>query len=158
MAGLRSRSNELDDWSPHYRLAQLPFEPIQRRFKGRSLRSSRFKEVLVPMAPKTLLTVVATLLLLLAVSPAHAFRCGTRIITRGDHADKILRFCGEPVSVQTRISQRSYVSDFGRVFPGVVEEIVIEEWTYNLGPHQLIRVVRLENGFVADIKHLGYGY
>ena len=110
------------------------------------------------MAPKTLLTVSATLLLLLAVTPAHAFRCGTRIITRGDHADKILRFCGEPVSVQTRFAQRSYVSDFGRVYPGVVEEVVIEEWTYNLGPHQLIKVVRLENGFVADIRHLGYGY
>jgi len=110
------------------------------------------------MAPKTLLTVIATSLLLLAVTPAHAFRCGTRIITRGDHADKILRFCGEPVSVQTRIATRSYVSDFGRVYPGVVEEVVIEEWTYNLGSQRLIRVVRLENGFVADIKHLGYGY
>jgi hypothetical protein len=110
------------------------------------------------MAPKTLLTVIAAFLLLLAVTPAHAFRCGTRIITRGDHADKILRFCGEPASVQTRISTRSYVSDFGRVYPGVVEEVVIEEWTFNLGPHQLIRLVRLENGFVADIKHLGYGY
>jgi hypothetical protein len=110
------------------------------------------------MTPKTLLTLVAASLLLLAVDPAHAFRCGTRIITRGDHVDKILRFCGEPVSVQTRVSQRGYVSDFGRFYPGVVEEVVIEEWTYNLGPHQLIRVVRLENGFVADIKHLGYGY
>ena len=110
------------------------------------------------MAPKTLLTAIAAMILLLAVAPAHAFRCGTRIITRGDPADKILRFCGEPASVQTRITQRSYVSDLGRVFPGVVEEVVIEEWTYNLGPHQLIRVVRLENGFVADIKHLGYGY
>jgi len=110
------------------------------------------------MTSKTLLTVIAASLLLLAVTPAHAFRCGTRIITRGDHADKILRFCGEPASVQSRISQRSYVSGFGRVYPGVVEEIVIEEWTYNLGPHQLIRVVRLENGFVANIKHLGYGY
>jgi hypothetical protein len=98
------------------------------------------------------------MVLLLAVSPAHAFRCGTRIITRGDHVDKILKFCGEPASVQTRISQRSYVTDLGRVFPGFVEEVVIEEWTYNLGPHQLIRVVRLENGFVADIKYLGYGY
>jgi hypothetical protein len=110
------------------------------------------------MAPKPLLTAIATSLLLLAATPAHAFRCGTRIITRGDHADKILRFCGEPASVQTRLSQRSYVSDFGRVFPGIVEDVIIEEWTYNFGPHQLIRVVRLENGFVADIKHLGYGY
>jgi len=110
------------------------------------------------MAPRTLLTVVATLLLLLAVSPAHAFRCGTRIITRGDHADKILRFCGEPASVQTRLSQRSYVSHWGRAYPELIEEVVIEEWTYNLGPHQLVRVVRLENGYVADITHLGYGY
>ena len=110
------------------------------------------------MAPKTLPTALATSLLLLAVTPAHAFRCGTRIITRGDHADKILRFCGEPASVQTRYAQRNYVSGLGRVLPGVVEEVVIEEWTYNLGPHQLIRVVRLENGFVADIRHRGYGY
>ena len=103
-------------------------------------------------------TAIAALLLLAAAAPAHAFRCGTRIITRGDHAEKMLRFCGEPASVQTRLQTRSYVADFGRVFPGIVEEVVIEEWTYNLGPHQLIKVVRLENGFVTEIKQLGYGY
>jgi len=97
-------------------------------------------------------------IVLLASSPAHAFRCGTRIITRGDHAEKILRFCGEPASVQTRLQQRAYVADFGRVLPGLFEDVVIEEWTYNLGPHHLIRVVRLENGYVAEIKLLGYGY
>lgn len=96
--------------------------------------------------------------LLVAAAPAHAFRCGTRIITRGDPADKLLRFCGEPVSVQSRTAQRSLVLDLGRVLPGVVEEVVIEEWTYNLGPHQLMRVVRLENGVVAEVKMLGYGY
>ena len=110
------------------------------------------------MATKTARAVLVTSLLLLAAAPAHAFRCGTRIITRGDPAEKMLRFCGEPASVQTRVQTRSYVTDLGRVFPGVVEEVLIEEWTYNLGPHQLMRVVRLENGLVADIKHLGYGY
>lgn len=110
------------------------------------------------MASKTAHAVLVTSLLLLAAAPAHAFRCGTRIITRGDPAEKMLRFCGEPASVQTRVQTRSYVTDLGRVFPGVVEEVLIEEWTYNLGPHQLMRVVRLENGLVADIKHLGYGY
>ena len=110
------------------------------------------------MPSKPLRAIIATLLLLAAAAPAHAFRCGTRIITRGDHADKILRFCGEPVSVQTRLQQRGYVTKLGRVYPHLIEEVVIEEWTYNLGPHQLIRVVRLENGYVADIKHLGYGY
>jgi hypothetical protein len=101
----------------------------------------------------------ATALVLLAANPAYAFRCGTRIITRGDHAEKILKFCGEPASVQTRLSQRAYFSEFhGRAVPGMVEDVVVEEWTYNFGPRQLMRVVRLENGFVADIKHLGYGY
>jgi hypothetical protein len=101
--------------------------------------------------------VLATALLSLA-APAHAFRCGSRIITRGDNADKILRFCGQPVSVQTRYSQRGYISEYGRRFPGFVEELIIEEWTYNFGPQHLIRVVRLENGLVADVKVLGYGY
>jgi hypothetical protein len=96
--------------------------------------------------------------MLLMVAPAHAFRCGTRIITRGDSAEKILRFCGEPTSVQTRLSQRAFVDRFGRVFPTLVEDIVIEEWTFNRGRHQLVRVVRLENGYVAGIKHLGYGF
>jgi Protein of unknown function (DUF2845) len=103
-------------------------------------------------------TVIAALLLLAAVAPAHAFRCGTRIITRGDHAEKMLRFCGEPASVQTRLQTRGYVTHRGHVFPGLVEDVLVEEWTYNLGPHQFIRLVRLENGFVAEIKELGYGY
>jgi hypothetical protein len=110
------------------------------------------------MPAKALRATLAVLLLLAAAAPAHAFRCGTRIITRGDHAEKILRFCGEPVAVQTRIAQRGFVTKHGHVFPGFVEELIVEEWTYNFGPHQLMRVVRLENGYVADIKYLGYGY
>jgi hypothetical protein len=92
--------------------------------------------------------------------PAHAFRCGTRIITRGDHASKLLHFCGEPESVQSRLAQRALTTrDYGRVYiPGFVEDVWVEEWTYNLGPNQLMRLVRLENGIVAEIKHLGYGY
>ena len=110
------------------------------------------------MTSKSLRVAVATALMLSMVAPAHAFRCGTRIITRGDSAEKILRFCGEPTSVQTRLSQRAFVDRFGRVVPTLVEDIVIEEWTFNRGRHQLVRVVRLENGYVAEIKHLGYGF
>lgn len=102
--------------------------------------------------------VLAVALMLAAMSPAHAFRCGTRIITRGDHADKILKFCGEPISVQTRLTQRGFVSKYGQYYPSLIEEVIVEEWTFNFGPHQLMRIVRLENGLVADVKYLGYGY
>jgi hypothetical protein len=105
-------------------------------------------------------TFVACAALLLAAVPAYAFRCGTRVITSGDPADKVLHFCGSPISVQTRRAERPYLDEFGRSYPrrGLVEEVVIEEWTYNLGPNQFMRLVRIENGRVVEVKPLGYGY
>ena len=44
------------------------------------------------------------------------------------------------------INDRSYV------------EVIVEEWTYNFGPRKLMRIIRFENGLVADVKELGYGY
>jgi hypothetical protein len=110
------------------------------------------------MSSKRVRLVAAVLLSLAAAAPAHAFRCGSRIITRGDHADKILHYCGEPVSVQSRIVQMPQVTEHWLRYRGSIEEVLVEEWVYNLGPRQLMRVVRLENGFVAEIKSLGYGY
>jgi hypothetical protein len=110
------------------------------------------------MPSKGLRVGMAALLALAAAAPAHAFRCGSRIITRGDHADKILRYCGEPASVQTRIVQMPQVTEDWRVYRGSIEEVLVEEWVFNLGPYQLMRMVRLENGFVAEVRSLGYGY
>lgn len=92
-------------------------------------------------------------------SPAHALRCGTRLISEGDHVSRLLRFCGEPYTVETRTARRGAVGNVGGVvFPGFYEEVLIEEWTYNFGPRRLMRLVRVENGFVADIRQLGYGF
>jgi hypothetical protein len=109
------------------------------------------------MASKRLRIAITTLLTIAAAAPAHAFRCGPRIITRGDPAEKLLQFCGEPASVQSRVVEMPHVTKDWRVYPGI-EEVLVEEWTYNFGPYQLMRVVRLENGLVAEIKSLGYGY
>ena len=37
-------------------------------------------------------------------------------------------------------------------------EVPVETWTYNLGPHKLMRRLRFEDGIVVDIDTLGYGY
>ena len=104
--------------------------------------------------------VLALAVLLAIAAPAHAFRCGNRVISRGDHVSKLRQFCGEPATVQSRVLQRTFTTDTGRIYtvPGLVEEILVEDWTYNFGPYQLMRQVRLENGFVAEVKNLGYGY
>ncbi len=112
-------------------------------------------------------------LLLLAAGPALAFRCGNKIVSEGDHYTRVLKICGEPIGVQERVIYRE-----GRTRPRFrVEgpnglrieqevlrydrsyvEIVIEEWTYNFGPRRLMQLVRFENGFVADMDQLGYGF
>jgi hypothetical protein len=109
------------------------------------------------MLPRRLRVALAALLLVAGAAPAHAFRCGSRIITRGDPAEKVLHYCGEPVAVTQRRKQRSYFMESGVRVPGALEEVVVEEWTYNLGPRLLMRVVVLEDGYVQDVKHLGYG-
>lgn len=94
-----------------------------------------------------------------SVSEAYAMRCGTRLIAKGDHVSKILRYCGEPDFTQSRSAERSYRNRFGHVlYSGFYEEVLIQEWTFNLGPHKLMRVIKLENGIVREIEHLGYGY
>lgn len=110
---------------------------------------------------KTRTVAIASLLVLgvMTASNAYAMRCGTRLIARGDHISKLLHYCGEPDFVQTRAVQRPYYNRYGLIlYSGLFEEILIQEWTYNLGPHKLMRVVELENGVVSKIRHLGYGY
>jgi hypothetical protein len=91
---------------------------------------------------------------------ADVLRCGNRVIARGDHVAKLLRYCGEPVAVQSWVAERGVVG-FGTVFRpgfGFVEEVLVEEWTYNFGPRKLMRQIRLENGRVRQVELLGYGY
>lgn len=103
---------------------------------------------------------VSLSLLCSSTASAQAMRCGSRLVTRGDHSSKLAALCGEPDTVRQRFAQRSLVTHFGEhvIVPGYTEEVVIEEWTYNFGPHRLMRKVTLENDIVADIRHLGYGF
>ena len=128
-------------------------------------------------SPGRLIFAIAVLLL---AEPALALRCkGGRLVMEGDPQAKVLKFCGEPVSIQQRTIYRSgiprgWIGQRMSVGSGDTEinvsreellihdrsvvEIVVEEWTYHFGPHKLMRVVRFENGLVAEITRLGYGY
>lgn len=114
--------------------------------------------------------------LLLAASPAMALRCQGRIISEGDPQPRVLRYCGEPATAQQRLLYRSGLPrqyagfrapggtiESGRggellVHDRSVVEVLVEEWTYNFGPHKLMRMVRFENGLVVEVRQLGYGY
>jgi hypothetical protein len=111
--------------------------------------------------------------MILAAGPAFGFRCNSKIVSEGDHYTKVLKYCGEPIGVQERVIYRegrtrprfrSDGPDGLRVEREVLNydrsyvEVRVEEWTYNFGPRRLMQLVRFENGFVADIQQLGYGF
>lgn len=112
---------------------------------------------------------------LLVAEPAAALRCGGKLVSDGAPQGKVLRFCGEPESVQVRSVYRAgiprqrirhrdehagAVQDSAELLIAdrAYVEVVVEEWTYNFGPHRLMRVIRFENGLVTSIRQLGYGY
>jgi hypothetical protein len=112
------------------------------------------------------LSIVSTFLL--APANAQAMRCGTSLVTEGDTQEEVLRNCGEPVQTNSRYITRgaSYSNlHFGNSISGstrgqyfFAEEVLVEEWIFNFGPNKLMRKVSFENGIVADVQTLDYGY
>jgi hypothetical protein len=98
----------------------------------------------------------------LACSPAFAFRCGTKLVSEGDTRTEVLTKCGEPADkvTQRSVYRRPMIWAQGRPYyiGDDYMEVPVESWTYNLGPNKLMRRVRFENGIVAEIETLGYGY
>ena len=127
-----------------------------------------------PRRPATRLPGLAVLLAgVLFAGSADAFRCGTRLVSRGDPAAKVRSFCGEPTGIQERVIYRSGPTRppvTGVLPPGSPDrdelaaydrslvQVVVQEWTYNFGPRKLMRLVRFENGFVVEVESIGYGF
>ena len=118
---------------------------------------------------------VLGLALFFCMESALALRCGTRLVSEGDHQLKIEKYCGQPTAVNVRTIYRSGIpasrfrhsrqrvrqatsSEELLIHTRSVEEVQVEEWTYNFGPRRLMRVIRFENGLVTSVTELGYGY
>jgi hypothetical protein len=102
--------------------------------------------------------------------PALAMRCGSRLISEGDHKEKLANECGPPANVETWEEERYYHYDapppsyqyreFERYGSAYRVKVIVrvELWTYNYGPTRFMDYVRIENGRVAKIYSGGYGY
>lgn len=87
-----------------------------------------------------------------SVAPGPA--CADRVISVGDTKTDILIKCGEPFyksSHQEDLKERFDDSSSRKVI------VAVEEWTYNFGPQQFLRVITFRNGTVVDIRTGGYG-
>lgn len=101
------------------------------------------------------------LLAALLFTDAWAFRCGKRIVNSGTSKSEVHTMCGEPSNIETRsISpvKQCCTSDGGYYTDPLQNPVVIEEWTYNFGPHRLMQLLQFKNGTLESIESLGYGY
>ena len=122
------------------------------------------------MPSRDVLVLVAVLLVLLA-TPAHAFRCGNKLVREDMHEQQVIVACGEPatkrylgtavrnVHIPTRRTSLSGISSerYGR-YGYFVEEVVITEYVYNFGPRKFMRRLLFEGGVLVSIEKIGYGY
>ncbi|MGH8131410.1 MAG: DUF2845 domain-containing protein [Steroidobacteraceae bacterium] len=114
------------------------------------------------MQKKTAVTLsLAAVLLWAGAAAADSFRCGTRLVSDGDSTDKVEALCGPPTDIQRReVLQRPIRWIRGRPFYTSFElvPIPVEYWTYNLGPHKLMRRLKFEDGLLVDVETLNHGY
>lgn len=117
---------------------------------------------------------LAGILLLLAVTfatPAHAFRCGNKLVIKNMYEQQVRRACGEPTTVRhlgyavrgVDLSARRRLSHgFSlRRYPGLghfTQEVVVTEYVYNFGPRKFMRRLVFEGGVLVSIEAIGYGY
>jgi len=86
---------------------------------------------------------------------AATLDCSGGIISVGDSRVDLLMKCGDPDAKDSHDEEQ-----IDRFANGSIHKIyvTIEEWTYNYGPTQFMRIVSLKNGKVAFIRAGNYGY
>jgi Protein of unknown function (DUF2845) len=76
--------------------------------------------------------------------------CRNGIVSRGDIIAEVLKKCGPP-------AQR-YQREETRAEKRAISIVAVDEWVYNFGPNEFMYSIRFENGRVARIESLEYGY
>jgi hypothetical protein len=102
--------------------------------------------------------VVALVLGIIAITagaPAQAGEtetciCRNGIVSRGDLIVEVLKKCGEPA--------QNFQRKETRIVTKGISIVTVDEWIYNFGPNEFMYSLRFENGRVARIESLDYGY
>lgn len=108
---------------------------------------------------KRLVSLVVTLVLgVAAADNVHAYRCGSQLVEKGDRKIEVLQKCGEPSWVDEWEEVRRLPMSRYYLSRGGLEQVRVEEWTYNFGPQRFLQIYRFENGRVSRMEFGGYGF
>jgi hypothetical protein len=91
---------------------------------------------------------------LVAQAQADSISCDRGIVSSGDSAVDLLLKCGEPEWKDTR------TEELDEWFGGDARRrtyVTVEDWSYNFGPTQFMRIVTLRNSVVVSVRTGSYG-
>ena len=124
-----------------------------------------------------------TAMLFVVLSPAQAdgMRCGTKLVVAGDTKLEVLKKCGEPdftetikmlkTSKEVNLSERSGTNLTSRhsslsshhggqsgITLGTETIEAIEQWSYNRGPTQFIKLLTFRGGRLESVEEAERGF
>ena len=116
-------------------------------------------------------TVLGVLLTFACASPAHAFRCGNKLVIENMHEYQVRNICGAPATERhlgfvlrsidrasnRGLSRRSSALRYP-VPAHVLQEVAVTEFVYNFGPRKFMQRLVFEGGVLVTIEAIGYGY
>ena len=100
---------------------------------------------------------------------AHAFqgfRCGSgRLVEEGDQPPDIISRCGEPDFADSHEEKRTILRTVWTYVAGVpvareeqvIVSVMVDEWTYDLGPNRFIRHLLFEQSRLVRVWTTGRG-
>jgi hypothetical protein len=107
------------------------------------------------MKIEPLLIALAIIALIPGVGMSLEYRCEGKIISVGDTSGELIAKCGEPDWKQS--STEEIITTIDKDTTKKIL-IAVEEWTYNLGPDRFMRIFKLKDGRVVEMRIGDYGY
>jgi hypothetical protein len=93
---------------------------------------------------------LALLLLMSRVAIADdSWRCPNGIVKLGDKMQDVQAACGAPTRSEHKVEHHTRW--------GLTGTITTDTWTYDRGPHELIRILGFQSGVLQTIDLGGYG-
>jgi hypothetical protein len=99
--------------------------------------------------------------LLGGLTSAEALRCGQSIIALGYTKAEVVERCGDPSAIDQRYEEEiagTFVDPVAKQPITRTLSVLVEEWTYNFGPHSLIYLLSFKENRLVKIDTRGYGY
>ena len=94
------------------------------------------------------------------LTSAEAMRCGQRIIALGYTKVEVVDRCGEPAAIDQRYEEEitgTFVDLVAKQSVLRIVSVLVEEWTYNFGPHSLLYLLIFKENQLMKIDTRRYG-